>query len=82
MYQTSQVVSQLDILPLKLNSSFVKRFHFIWKVYGRMALRYPCPRVQLGMSNSQRNLDEAKANIQMQKTGATGIGYAKTSTRF
>jgi len=34
------------------------------------------------MSNSQRNLDEAKANIQMQKTGATGIGYAKTSTRF
>jgi hypothetical protein len=42
-----------------------------------MALRYPCPRVQLGMSNSQRNLDEAKANIQMQKTGQQVLAMPK-----
>jgi hypothetical protein len=47
-----------------------------------MALRYPSPRVQLGMSNSQRNLDEAKANIQIQKTGAMGDFFAEIHARF
>jgi hypothetical protein len=41
-----------------------------------MASRYLSPRVPLGTSKSQRNLDAAKANIQMQKTGAKAIGYA------
>ena len=47
-----------------------------------MASRYPSLRVPLGMSNSRRNLNEAKANIQMQKTGTKGIDYAQTSARF
>jgi hypothetical protein len=34
------------------------------------------------MSNSQRNLDEAKANIQIQKTGAKGDFFAEIHARF
>jgi hypothetical protein len=34
-----------------------------------MESRYPSHLVPLGMSNLLRNLNEAKANIQMQKTG-------------
>ena len=66
--QTSQAVLQLVILPLKLNSLFAKRFHFIWTDYVRMEWRYPSPLVPLGMSNLLPNLNEAKTNIQMQKT--------------
>ena len=47
-----------------------------------MALKFPSPRVQLGMSNSQRNLDQAKANIQIQKTGAIVGFYAEIPARF
>jgi hypothetical protein len=34
------------------------------------------------MSNLLHSLHEAKANIQMQKTGAEGIDYADASARF
>jgi hypothetical protein len=34
----------------------------------RMEWRYPSPLVPLGMSNLLPNLNEAKTNIQMQKT--------------
>jgi hypothetical protein len=37
-----------------------------------MVSRYPSPLVPLDMSSLLRNLYEAKANIQMQKTGAEG----------
>ena len=47
-----------------------------------MAVKFPSPRVQLGMSNSQRNLDEAKANIQIQKPGAMVDFFAEIHARF
>ena len=36
----------------------------------------------LGMSNLLRNLNGAKANIQIQKTGAEAWFYAEISARF
>ena len=38
-----------------------------------MGRRYLSPLVTLVVSNLLRNLNEVKANIQMQKTGATAI---------
>jgi hypothetical protein len=47
-----------------------------------MAWRYPSLLVPLGMSNLLHNRNEAKANIQMQKTEAKCIDYAHNSARF
>ena len=38
-----------------------------------MAWRYPSRLVPLGMSNLLHNRNEAKANIQMQKTGENAL---------
>lgn len=68
-------------LPLKLNSLFAKRSRFIWKVCGSMGWRYLSPLVTLVMSNLLRNLNEVKANIQIQKTGAEAWFWPETSAR-
>ena len=47
-----------------------------------MAWKYPSRHVPLGMSNLLHNRNEAKANIQTQKTGAKCIDYAHVSARF
>lgn len=47
-----------------------------------MVSRYPSQLVLSGMSNLLRNLYEAKANIQIRKTGADVWIYALTSASF
>jgi len=47
-----------------------------------MTWKYPSRHVRLGISNLLHNRNEAKANIQMQTTGAECINYAQVSARF